>query len=97
VTRGLPTFGSDWLWAASIAPALQIENRPLAEFLSWLSREQGWQLRFASDELQEQATQIRLHGSLDGLDSLAMLERVALVTGVPLQTRDGVLWVGEPR
>ena len=35
-----------------------------------------------------------IYGSLDQLDGPAMLERVALVTGVPLAARDGVLWVG---
>jgi ferric-dicitrate binding protein FerR (iron transport regulator) len=97
VTHGLPTFGADWAWAASVSAALEIENRPLAEFLAWLAREQGWQLRYASDALQEQAAQIRLHGSLNGMDPAAMLERIALITGVPLQARAGVLWVGAPR
>ena len=97
VTHGMPRFGADWAWAASVSAALDIENRPLPEFLAWLSREQGWQLRYSSDDLQEQAAQIRLHGSLAGLDSIAMLHHVALITGVPLQALDGVLWVGTPR
>ena len=94
--RGLTTFGADWEWAANVAPALEIENRPLAEFLAWLVREQGWQLRYASMRCR-QAREIRLHGALDGLDSAAMIERVSLVTGVALEIRDGVLWVGQPR
>jgi ferric-dicitrate binding protein FerR (iron transport regulator) len=92
--RGLPSFGADWAWTAALGPVLEIENRPLAEFLSWLVREQGWRLHYASEALQEQAGQIRLHGSLAGLDAGAMLERVSLVTGVRLELRDGVLWVG---
>jgi ferric-dicitrate binding protein FerR (iron transport regulator) len=92
--RGLPSFGADWAWAAALGPVLDIENRPLAEFLAWLVREQGWRLHYASEALQEQAGQIRLHGSLDGLDADAMLERVSLVTGVRLELRQGVLWVG---
>jgi ferric-dicitrate binding protein FerR (iron transport regulator) len=92
--RGLPSFGEAWEWSAGIAPALEIENRPLAEFITWMAREQGWQVRYADETLQPRAFDIRLHGSLDQLDSAAMLERVALVTGVPLASRDGVLWVG---
>jgi len=97
ITHGWPTFGATWAWAAGVAAMLEIENRPLGEFLAWLAREQGWQLRYSTDELQEQVAQIRLHGTLDGMDSIALLERIALITGVPLQTRDGVLWVGAPR
>jgi ferric-dicitrate binding protein FerR (iron transport regulator) len=92
--RGLPSFGTDWEWSATIAPALEIENRPLAEFLAWMAREHGWQIRYADESLQQRTHDIRLHGSLDQLGTDAMLERVALVTGVPLTTHDGVLWVG---
>jgi len=92
--RGLSSFGEDWEWSAGIAPALEIENRPLAEFIAWVVREHGWQVRYADDSLQARTFDIRLHGSLDQMESAAMLERVTLVTGVPLQARDGVLWVG---
>jgi ferric-dicitrate binding protein FerR (iron transport regulator) len=92
--RGLPTFGADWEWSARIAPPLKIENRPLAEFLAWMTREHGWQVRYGDNALQQRTHEIRLHGSLDRLDAAAMLERVSLVTGVPLREQDGVLWVG---
>lgn len=92
--RGLATYGPDWEWATQLARPLEIEDRPLAEFLAWLAREHGWQVRYGSDTLQQRMHDIRLHGSFDGLETTAMLERVALVTGVPLDVRDGVLWVG---
>lgn len=93
--HALPSFGPDWEWSASIAPPLEIENRPLSEFLAWMVREHGWQLRYGDPGLQPRTPEIRLHGSLDRLGPDAMLERVSLVTGVPLRSRDGVLWVGE--
>ena len=69
----------------------------MAEFLAWMAREHGWQLHFSDEALQRRAQEIHLHGSLDGLDAPAMLERVALVTGVPLSLGDGVLAVGASR
>ncbi len=92
--RGLPIFGPEWEWSAALAPALTIEDRPLAEFLAWMAREHGWQLHFGDEQQQRHAQEIHLHGSLEGLDAPAMLERVALVTGVPLALDQGVLWVG---
>ena len=62
-----------------------------------MAREHGWQVRYGDETLQRQTLDIRLHGSLDQLDSAAMLERVALVTGVSLAAREGVLWVGGVR
>jgi hypothetical protein len=95
--RGLASFGPDWEWSASIAPPLDIENRPLSEFLAWITREHGWQLRHADETLQQRTYEIRLHGSLKQLDAAAMLERVSMVTGVPLSVHDGVLSVGGAR
>jgi len=95
--HGLASFGPGWDWSAALAPTLAIEDRPLAEFLAWMAREHGWQLHFSDETLQRQAQEIHLHGSLEGLDAAAMLERVALVTGVPLALEQGVLWVGPAR
>jgi ferric-dicitrate binding protein FerR (iron transport regulator) len=92
--HGEPPHGAEWEWAATTAPAFDIENRPLSEFLAWLAREHGWQLRFADAGTQSRAQSIRLHGSMSGLDVNGMLERASLVTGVPLSSHDGVLWVG---
>jgi ferric-dicitrate binding protein FerR (iron transport regulator) len=94
VEHGLATFGAEWEWAATAAPVFDIENRPMNEFLAWLAREHGWQLRFASDEVQARSLGIRLHGSLAQLDSAGALEYVGLITGVPLALNEGVLWVG---
>jgi ferric-dicitrate binding protein FerR (iron transport regulator) len=96
-TRGLPAFGAEWEWTAAITPPFDIESRPLAEFLAWAAREHGWQIRYASETLQEQTYEIRLHGALDPSNTDAMIERMSLITGVPLQIRNGVLWVGAAR
>jgi len=92
--HGLPSFGAEWEWSATLAPALTIEDRPMAEFLAWMAREHGWQLHFSDESLQRRAQEIHLHGSVEGLDAPGMLTRVALVTGVPLTLDAGVLWVG---
>jgi ferric-dicitrate binding protein FerR (iron transport regulator) len=94
VEHDQPGHGAAWEWATTIAPVFDIENRPLSEFLAWVAREQGWQLRFHDATLQARVRAIRLHGSMAGLDVNGMLDRVALVTGVPLHCQDGVLSVG---
>lgn len=96
VERDQPGHGDAWEWAAHTAPAFDIENRPLSEFLTWLAREHGWQLAFADAATQARAHDIRLHGSLTRLDAPAMLERLSLITGVPLSVDDGLLRVGTP-
>jgi hypothetical protein len=88
------SHGAEWEWAAAIAPGLDVENRPLAEFLAWIAREHGWQLRYADGTQQTRAQSVRLHGSLEGLEANTMIERVSLITGIPLALRDGTLTVG---
>ena len=97
VRHGEPVHGADWEWVAVTAPSFDIENRPLSEFLAWLAREHGWQLRFVDTRTQASAQSIRLHGSMSGLDAAGMLQRASLVTGVMLSQGDGVLWVGARR
>lgn len=92
--HGEPSHGVDWEWVARTAPAFDIENRPLAEFLAWITREHGWQLAYHDDAARLQAHDIRLHGSVAGLSVDAMLQRIELTTGVPLRLKEGMLAVG---
>lgn len=86
-----PSYGGPWGWVATTAPMFDIENRSLAEFLTWIAREHGWQIRYRDELTQLQAQEVLLHGSLSSLDADAMLERVALITGVSLHVEQGVL------
>lgn len=94
LTRGQPSHGDAWEWITRTAPGFDIENRLLQEFLGWIAREHGWQLRYADPGSLARAGEVRLHGSLDGLDADSMIERVALITGTPIARRDGALVVG---
>ena len=94
LTSAHAPYGAAWEWATATAPAFDIESRPLGEFLAWIAREHGWQVIYRDPALQSSAQAVRLHGSLDGLDSAAMIERVALITGIPLSLREGALTVG---
>jgi ferric-dicitrate binding protein FerR (iron transport regulator) len=94
LTRAQSSHGEAWEWTAQIAPTFDIENRLLAEFLAWIAREHGWQLRYADAGAQARAQDVRLHGSLEGLDADGMIERVALITGTRLALSDGALIIG---
>jgi hypothetical protein len=59
--------GEEWLWVTTLAPAFPIEGQSLRLFLDWVARETGWRIRFSDSELEESASQIVLHGTIDGL------------------------------
>jgi ferric-dicitrate binding protein FerR (iron transport regulator) len=96
IERKQPGHGPEWEWAAATAPAFDIENRPLSEFLAWLAREHGWHLRYADAATQSRAQDIRLHGSMPTRDAAGMLDRASLITGIPLVVNDGMLLAGGP-
>lgn len=93
IQRDRPSHGEAWEWTVMPNLGFDIENRPLSEFLAWLTREHGWQLRYSGSATPARAREIRLHGSMQGLDTAAMLERLAMITGLELTVREGVLWV----
>jgi ferric-dicitrate binding protein FerR (iron transport regulator) len=90
-------FGPEWEWATALAMPLDIENRPLVEFLAWIARENGWQLRYATFDLEREAQSIRLHGVAKGKNPEDTLQRVALLTGMPMYVDNGILVVGGGR
>ncbi|HEU4600393.1 MAG TPA: FecR family protein [Steroidobacteraceae bacterium] len=95
VRHGLSAYSDEWQWASAIAPTFDIEDRPFAEFLTWITREHGWQLRYASADLQRAAQSTRLHGSLLTAKADDQLKDVALMTGMDLRVDEGVLIVSQ--
>jgi ferric-dicitrate binding protein FerR (iron transport regulator) len=86
--------GNEWSWVNTLTNALDIENRPLSEFVAWIAREHGWQVRYVSPQDERLAQTVRLHGSLESLTPVQMIERVSLITGIALEAQDGALIVG---
>jgi ferric-dicitrate binding protein FerR (iron transport regulator) len=96
VARRVPPFGPEWRWVAELAPAFDIEGRPLAAFLEHISREEGWTLRYEDAQIAGDARRIALHGSVNGLrheDAVAVAVRTS---GLAHRLRDGELLVLRP-
>ncbi|MEO8016707.1 MAG: FecR domain-containing protein [Pseudomonadota bacterium] len=98
VTRSpIPTAGRDWSWAESMAPEIEIENRPLQEFLVWFSRETGRKLVLADDAVRKQAATIRMHGSVHGLTAMEALTAVMAATTLRFELPEGLIRVSSAR
>lgn len=88
---------ASWDWAASAAPPFKLEGATLQAYLSWVSREQGFETRFASEDLHQSAATIRLHGMLDGISPRKSLDAVIPVCGLAYTLNGGVLIISRPR
>ncbi len=85
--------GKDWAWAGEIAPAFEIDERPLPEFLHWVSRETGLEIDYASPVVERQAEAVILRGSVTGLTPAQALTAVLATTELQSVETDGVLLI----
>ncbi|HWM27168.1 MAG TPA: STN domain-containing protein, partial [Woeseiaceae bacterium] len=76
----LAPYDSSWKWAEGLAPAFDIENRTLLDFLKWASRETGRELVFEDDITRMYAMGTRLHGSVSNFTPSEALESVLPTT-----------------
>jgi ferric-dicitrate binding protein FerR (iron transport regulator) len=89
----VPTFGTQWGWVAQITPMMPLEGRSAREFLDWVAREKGWQLRFADESVESAASRILVSGSVDHLSLDQVLDAVLPTCQMTHQVTDGVLLV----
>jgi hypothetical protein len=88
--------GPEWLWILEAAPSLDIEGLSLASFLDWVSRETGWQVRYADEEIARSAQRISLHGTIEGLRPDESLGMILQGSGLDYRKDDGAVVVVRP-
>jgi hypothetical protein len=65
--RSIPIYGADWDWVMSVAPSFQLDGATLESFLTWIKRENGWEIHFVNDDIKKSARDTILHGTLTGI------------------------------
>ena len=87
-----------WQWAARTAPQFDINDHTLAVFLDWVARETGRKIEYASSEAQSAASQVKLRGSITGLDPDTALSAVLSTTQLHrYQTEDELIGIALAR
>jgi hypothetical protein len=83
-----PITGEDWDWVTLAAAPFDLDGKTLADFLAWVTREGGWELRFETEALARSASTIVISGSVDGLTPPQALRAVLATCGLT-HRRDG--------
>jgi ferric-dicitrate binding protein FerR (iron transport regulator) len=91
--RRLPSYAPEWDWLGQVTPMMDLEGRSLREFLDWIGRERGWQIRFESGSVAASASEIILNGSIEGLTLDEALQAVLPTTGTSFHVEEGILTV----
>ncbi len=96
IRRGsIDVTGAEWHWAEQLAKPFNPEGRRLAEFLRWVARETGRQLRFRSARDETLANSAVLHGATRNLAPMEALDLMLAATDFEYSlTPDSVLIVG---
>ena len=63
----LAANAADWHWLATITPPFRLEGRSVDAFLAWAGRETGRAVVYGSPEAEQQAREVILSGTLEGL------------------------------
>jgi ferric-dicitrate binding protein FerR (iron transport regulator) len=79
---------SDWQWAESVAPAPDIDEKPLTVLLDWVGRETGKAVTFERPEVERKASTTILHGSIRNLAPLEALSVMLATTDLEYALRD---------
>jgi ferric-dicitrate binding protein FerR (iron transport regulator) len=87
-------YGTRWDWILETAPMPEIEGRTLRSFLDWVSREEGWKLKFEDERAASLSDTIILHGSIASLTPQQALETMSMSSGFRYRTADGAVIVG---
>lgn len=86
-----------WQWADTLAQPFALENRSIAEFLQWVSRETGYELRYKSKEVQQAAALTLLHGGPTTQAPLQALQTVLAATDFQVNMQGGQLFIEQAR
>ena len=96
VRRRLGADASSWGWITAAAGMPEIEGRSLESFLNWISREKGWNLKFADDNAKALSASTILHGSVKHLTPEQALDTVTLSAGFTYRVSDGTILISAP-
>ena len=75
-------IGTDWNWLALAAAPFDVEGKTLPQFLDWVARESGWEIRFVDESLRRSTSTIVLHGSIAGLSPEQALDTILPTCGL---------------
>ena len=91
----IDTYGEIWQWAEKIAPTVNVDKRSAHQFIAWVGRESGLDVRFASDALEEVARTTHLSGDTGALEPKVALQLLLQTTTLEATIVDGSILVTE--
>ena len=87
-------FGERWDWISRTTPPLDVNGRTLHEFLTWVSRETGFEIRYEGGAEAIAKNEAELVGTVSSAPLDALPVRVA-TAALDYQIEEGVIYISE--
>lgn len=91
----ISTHGDAWRWAEKIGPELIADQRSAHEFIGWVARESGLDVRFENASVEQLARTTRMSGGSGGLEPRAALTVLLQTTTLEASIEDGSIFITE--
>ncbi len=88
--------GESWLWADAMDEGFNLADRPMAEILAWLSRREGWTLKYEQEADQQRARADIIRGRLSISDSRDMLRQLSSISDMRFRFDNQILVISYP-
>ena len=90
----IPIYGDHWQWTEDLVQPFDSDGRTVVEFLTWVERETGRTVHYASPVVQSLAAETRLRGEID-LGPMPALELVMQSTDLKSEVVQGTILVSQ--
>lgn len=91
----ISSYGEAWRWAEKITPEIIVDQRSAYEFIGWVARETGLELRFASETTEQLAHATSMTGGSGELEPRTALQVLLQTTTLTADIEDGTILITE--
>ena len=86
----IEAYGEEWSWTEDLAMPMETDGRTVAELLTWIGRETGRSVEYASREARTLALETRIHGNI-AAEPMKALDLVMETTDLEAEIRGGTI------
>ena len=88
-------YGDAWRWVEQIGPEVSVDQRSAYEFIGWVARESGLEVRYRSAAVEQVAHTTRMSGTSGSLEPRAALLLLLQTTTLDASIENGSIHVSE--
>ena len=94
LVTNIAAYGEAWSWAEDMAPSADFDGRSIFDFLQWVGRETGHEIRYETPAAEQLAHEKTLEGVVDS-PPVRALHLWMMMADLAYRMEDGVIYISE--